>query len=78
VISTALVLQAIIIVARGTNKKSDNTDFLFYGSRQKPISFEMFLAEISLCFTCKNSFALVSKKMDRCCVSEKQKRTALI
>jgi hypothetical protein len=41
VISTALVLQGvIIIVARGPTK-SDNTIFYFWESQKKPISFEM-------------------------------------
>ena len=50
VISTALVLQGVIIVARGPIKKSVRTDFFILGAlANSQFNFEIVSAESSFC-----------------------------
>jgi hypothetical protein len=62
VISTALVLQELPS-RRGTNKKSVNTDFQFYESRQKPVQFgNIFSRNFASRLYCKIALLWFSKK----------------
>jgi hypothetical protein len=63
VISTALVLQGVTIAARGPTKKSVNTDFQFYESRQKPVQFgNIFSRNFASRLYCKIALLWFSKK----------------
>jgi hypothetical protein len=55
------------MVERGPTKKSVMTDFSIYESRQKPICLKCLELKM-FCLYGKNSFALVFKEMNHCCV----------
>jgi hypothetical protein len=68
VISTALVLQGVIIIVAFGDQQNPTIRFSIFMSRQKkPISFEMSELKCFM-FVLQNSFALVFKEMDHCCV----------
>jgi hypothetical protein len=52
----------VTIAARGPKKKSVNTDFQFYESRQKPVQFEIFSRNFASRLYCKIALLWFSKK----------------